>query len=239
MALFNSAKAQAAADNLVVINLKKGKSEDQCKCIDFFYLPDEPAKKGCLGGKSSAWTIDDYCAHVDRIVNGLNLKARAIAKIGLDESQISEIAPICLTTFLRGENIRRKYNADYTKFVSNQFSVTWIFFSATQLYTHTYIFDTMSDNSWEYTRDFFYSDITCIRTEHEVEEVIHENVSTKGCGCTKKAEAKYTHHNIHWDTLQITVPNDSYSFCCRTHDVEGIEQSIQAAKAMIREKKQA
>ena len=93
-------------------------------------------------------------------------------------------------------------------------------------------------DSSESTRDFFYTDVTCIRTEHEVEEAIYE--VTGGCGCLKffkKKEATYVHHNRHWDTLQITVPNDSYSFCCRTTDT--LEQSIQAAKAMIREKKQA
>jgi hypothetical protein len=51
----------------------------------------------------------------------------------------------------------------------------------------------------------------------------------------KTDDPKYVHNNRHWDTLQITVPNDHYSFCCRTTDT--LEQSIQAAKAMIREKK--
>ena len=111
--------------------------------------------------------------------------------------------------------------------------ILWIFFSATQIYTHTYILDTTSDNVIERTRDFFYTDITCIRTEHEVEECIYER--KEGCGCFGKQESKFYHRNKEYDTLAITVPNDSYSFCCLTNDT--IEQSIQAAKAMIREKK--
>ena len=215
--------------------LKRGKSDDQCKCIDFFFAPEVKKKKGCL--KPSGWTIDDYCTHVQRVVDSLNLKQRAIEKIGLDESQISEIPPIYLSSFVRGSDVYVKTNEDYSKYVTSKYSVTWIFFSATQLYTYTYVLDTTSDNATELTRDFFYGDITCIRTEHEVEEAIYA-VKPKGCGCLamlKKKEEKYIHNNRHWDTLQITVPSDSYSFCCRT--TATLEQSIQAAKAMIREKK--
>ena len=241
MSLFNFKNTNNVAANvLIAANLKKAKSPDQCKCIDFFLNVEDANKKGCgCFKKNTDWTIEDYIAYVDKIVTDLDLKQRAIQKIGLDESQISEIPPIVLSSFVRsGEGIYWKTNENWTKYVTNKFSVTWIFFSATQIYTHTYVFDTMTDNTEETTRDFFYSDITCIRTEHEVEEVVYEIKSIKGCGCLKKnPESSYARYHRHWDTLQITVPNDSYSFCCRT--TETLEQSIQAAKAMIREKKQA
>ena len=234
MACLNFGKKASGNNPMLATLLKRGKSADQCKCIDFFVMPEQ-AKKGCKCMKPGGWTIDDYCAHVQGIVDRLNLKARAIEKIGLDESQISEIPPIHLASFKRSDTLYTKVSKDQTKFVTNIYQITWIFFSATQIYTYTYTLDTTSDDSTEFTRDFFYTDVTCIRTEHEVEEAIYE--STQGCGCLKKKEAKYEHRNRHWDTLQITVANDSYSFTCRTTDT--IEQSIQAAKAMIREKKQA
>jgi hypothetical protein len=236
-------KSQEAAFQAMLRNLKKGKSADQCKCIDYFLTPDDEEgakkkKKGCFAKLSKKWDIDDYCKHVQYVIDSLGLKERAIAKIGLDESQISEIPPVALASFqFKGEGLffkseETEIQGEY-KHVSNKYSVTWIFFSATQIYTYTYILDTLSDNSLEMTRDFFYTDITCIRTEHEVEEAIYSK--TKGCGCLGKGKETYYHNNKHWDTLQITVPNDSYSFTCRTTDT--IEQSIQAAKAMIREKK--
>ena len=239
MGLLNFANKTKNSNPLLATALKRGKAADQCKCIDFFFAPDVKKKKGCL--KPKDWTIDDYCAHVQNKIDALNLKQRALDKIGLDESQISEIPPIYLSSFIRGSDLYIKTNEDYSKYVTNKYSVTWIFFSATQLYTYTYIFDSTSDNAVERTRDFFYSDITCIRTEHEVEEVIYE-VKSKGClafikSLFSKKEAKFVHNNRHWDTLQITVPSDEYSFCCRTGKT--LEQSIQAAKAMIREKKQA
>lgn len=234
MGLLSALLKNRKANPVLAAALKKGKSADQCKCIDFFLAPDVKKKKGCL--KPKEWTIDNYCAHVQSVVDKLNLKQRAIEKIGLDESQISEIKPIYLSSFVRGSEYG-KLSDDYTKYVTNKYSVTWIFFSATQIYTYTYILDTTSDNCVEHTRDFFYGDITCIRTEHEVEEVINE-VTKLGClSFFKKKESKFVHNNRHWDTLQITVPNDAYSFCCRTTDT--LEGSIQAAKAMIREKKQA
>lgn len=241
--LFNKG---AKNNKLVLSLLKRGKTPEQCKCIDYLYAPVEETSKGCGSKKkkkkgcfgSNAWDMQDYINHVDMVVNRLNLRERAIAKIGLDESQISEIPPVVLHSFLyRGDDVVVKSEetdiAGIWRNVSNKYSVTWIFFSATQIYTHTYLLDTTSDNSVEFTKDFFYKDITCIRTEHEVEECIIER--KEGCGCFKKKESKFYHRNKEYDTLAITVPNDSYSFCCLTN--ETIEQSIQAAKAMIREKK--
>jgi len=236
---------------LMLDMLKRGKRPDQCKSIDYLYSPDEEAKKGCLGGKKKpnkkkggcmsknvAWDMDDYIAHVQKIVNELGLKQRAIEKIGLDETQISEIPPVTLNSFLyRGDDVVIKSEETNVqgiwRNVSNKYSVTWIFFSATQIYTYTYQFDTTSDNVVESTRDFFYTDVTCIRTEHEIVEKIIER--KQGCGCFKKQESKFFHNNQEYDTLSITVPGDSYTFWCKT--TETSEQSIQAAKAMIREKK--
>lgn len=216
--------------------LKRGKSSDQCKCIDYLYTPVE--SKGCLGKKKGCFgsgdmTIEEYIAHIQTTINNLHLKARAIEKIGLDESQISEIPPVLLNSFVyRGDDVVTKTettNEGLWKTVSNKYSVTWIFFSDTQIYTYTYIFDTISDNSVELTRDVFYKDVTCIRTEHEVVE----HIRSKRKGCLGKET--FYHQNNEYDTLSISVPGDSYSFWCKT--TETIEQSIQAAKAMIREKK--
>lgn len=254
MNLFAKVKKPQVNTQLLLDLMKRGKSPDQCKSIDYLYTPDEELakKKGCLGGgkkkkkkggcmgKNAAWDMDDYIAHVQNTVNSLDLKNKAIAKIGLDESQISEIPPVSLNTFLfRGDNIVSKSEETAIqgiwRSVSNIYSVTWIFFSATQIYTYTYQLDTTSDNVVESTKDFFYSDITCIKTEHEIVEKIIEKKD--GCGCFKKKESKFLHNNQHYDTLSITVPGENYTFWCKTTDT--IEQSIQAAKAMIREKKNA
>ena len=237
--LFNFKKSNTAVPNVLLAStLKKAKSPEQCKCIDFFLdVAATKGKKGCgCLKKNSEWTVDDYIAYVDDFVAGLDLRQRAITKIGLAESQISEITPIVLSSFVRrGDNIYWKTNENGTKYVTNKFSVTWIFFSPTQIYTHTYIFDTMSDNTEESTSEFFYSDITCIRTCQEVEEVVYTTNLAAGCGCLKETESSDARYHRKWYNLQITVPNDSYSFACRATDT--LEESVQAAKAMIRQKK--
>ena len=223
--------------------LKYGKTDDQCECIDFLVRPNQLYATGCklLSKFKSDMDMNEYVAYVQKTMDSLNLKQRALEKIGLDESQISEIPPVVLSGFsLKGNNVwvqseEGKIKGTYRN-VSNIYSVTYIFFSTTQIYTYEYVFDSISYNVNEFTRDFFYSDVTCIRTNHEVEEVIIEK--KKGCGCLsmlKGKKKKFFTANRDWDSFQITVPGDSYSFACATTDT--LEQSIQAAKALIREKK--
>ena len=249
MGFFN--KKPAVVDPIAL--LKRGKSAEQCKAIDYFYVGDQATasatSKGCLKkvtvNITKKWDMSDYLAYIQNKINSLNLKERAIAKIGLDESQISEIAPVAIHAFQRYDTpfkdskseLRYRYEFDAEKEtwsrVTNIYNVTWIFFSATQIYTYTYTFDALSNNAIETTRDFFYSDITCIRTEHEVDEKIDPK---KVEGCFKKSE-EWVHHDIHWDTLKIVVPGYEYSFTCTTTPT--LDQSIMAVKAMIREKKDA
>ena len=238
--------ATARATALLPELLKKGKTEQQCACIDFLF-EKAVGNAGCLGKKKkggcfgkASMTMDEYCQHVQNTVDNLFLKKRALAKIGLEEALISAIPPIALHTFLyTGSDVYCRSDATEIggiyRNVSNKYSVTWIFFSSTQIYTYTYIFDTISDNVLEYTKEFFYSDITCIKIEHQVEELIIEK--TKGCGCLSKKKQDYEHHNKHWDTFQITVPGESYSFTCRSN--EAIENSIRAANAIIRANKRS
>ena len=148
MGLFN----KAAKDATVVILdvLKRGKTPEQCRCIDYLYSIDEEKVKGCLGkkkknkkggcfSKNTDMDMDEYLAHVTSMVNALNLKQRAIEKIGLDESQISEIPPVNFHGFIwRGDGVKVKseLDGDYYRSVSSKYFVTWIFFSATQIYTY-------------------------------------------------------------------------------------------------------
>ena len=115
--------------------------------------------------------------------------------------------------------------------VTSQYALTWIFFSKTQIYTYKYIFDTTSDTTWEFTNDFFYTDITCLSTCRNLREKI-DAVPSKGCF---KSGESYVKNNYVVDTFEIIVPGTSYKFSMR--DAESYEASIQAAKAMLREKK--
>ncbi len=203
--------------------LKKGKSAEQKRCIDFFMTD----KDGCLGKRSSAYTIAEYQKLVLDKCAQMRFKDRALAKIGLDESQVMEITPIFLSSFVFDDDTYVKVEAETA--VSSQYSVSWIFFSDSQLFTYQYIFDTTSDNTWEFTRDYFYTDITCFTTRKMIKEKIDKSIS----GCIKKETIAKNNYVV--DELELVVPGAKFNFSMRNSPT--IEQSIQAAKAMIREKK--
>ncbi len=219
-----SAAAQAAALAAQKAALKKGKTEEQKQCIDFLYNLGE---KGCMK-KSSSMTMQAYLDLVQQKCASTDFSAKALEKIGVDYSQVQEIAPIVLSSFIYDDDCLIR--VDNNVAVSSQYSITWIFFSATQMYTYRYIFDMTSDNTWEFTKDFFYTDITCFSTERAIKEKID---ITAAKGCLSSESIVKNHYVI--DRLEIIVPGANYSFSLRNSDT--VEQSIQAAKAMIREKK--
>jgi len=221
-----NAATQAAALAAARMQLKKGKSKEQQDAIDFL-LKADIGGCGCLGGKATM-TMQAYIEMVQRMCQSLDLQNRALAKIGLDPSQVQEIPPIVLSSFIYDDDCYIRVDNNIA--VSSQYSITWIFFSATQMYTYQYIFDTTSDNTWEYTKDFFYTDITCFSTIRAIKEKID---ITPGKGCLSREKIEKNHYVI--DTLEVIVPGTKYTFSLRNS--ETIEQSIQAAKAMLREKK--
>lgn len=224
-----SAAAQKAAEQLRIEGMKKGKTPEQKRVIDFFFDVGESKGCGCLSKSSSNLTIEEYIKLVQDKCNTLDLRNKAIAKIGLDESEIQEIPPITVSSFLYDDDVLIKVDNQIA--VSSQYVITWIFFSATQIYTYKYIFDTTSDNTWEFTKDFFYSDVTCLTTTRALKEKIDINI-TKGCLTSGE---NYVKNNYVVETFEIIVPGTSYSFSMRNS--ETFEQSLQAAKAMLREKK--
>ena len=224
--LVGSVAAEIAAKTAQRESMKKGKSKEQKKCIDFLF--DLPTKGcGCLSKPTIS--MQQYMDIVNIKLQSINFRERALQKIGLDPSQVQEIPPVVFNSFIYDDSCLIRVDDNVA--VSSQYSVSWIFFSATQMYTYQYIFDTTSDNTWEITKDFFYSDITCFITERDLREKIE--ISN---GCVLSGEnIEKTHYVV--DMLKIIVPGTTYEFSLRNSDT--IEQSIQAAKAMLREKKYA
>lgn len=215
-----------AAKKAALTLMKKGKSKEQKKIIDFFYKEDE-----CCGLiKGSPIKFDEYINMVQARCDSFNHKQRAMEMIGLDQSQIEEIPPIVFSSFKYfGEGVEVK--VDDGDVVTTHYSVTWIFFSATQMYTYKLTFSMISDDVTEETNDFFYTDITNFSTAHKLVEKIDFG---KGCGCNPLGgDAQKNNYTV--DELEIIVPGASYAFSLRNNG--GVERSIQAAKAMIREKK--
>lgn len=227
--LIAGAAMSAAQQKQALANAKKGKTKEQKDIIDFFASEYGGAGCGCLNKSSRSMSMDEYQKRVGERCNQLNLKAKAMMKIGLDESEISEIAPICLNSYKFDDDAYVKVENNVA--VSSKYCVSWIFFSATQMYTYSFTFDMTSDNTWEETNDFFYQDITCFTTRNKVVERI---ITETGKGCFGKGESTYKSNYV-VDTLEITVPGRSHTISMRDASVQA--QSIQAAKSMLRERK--
>ena len=225
--LFVPAASKKAQEKAQLITLKKGKTPEQQRCIDFFFHDD---KSGCLSSNTTTYTLGEYQTLVARKCAELNLRQKAINKIGLDESQIQEIEPIVLTSFRFDDDSYIKVKDKAV--VSSKYSVSWIFFSREQLFTYTFILDMTSDNTWEYTNDYFYTDITSISTSRLVKEKIDITI---GSGCLNGNKDNVTKSNYVIDSLEITAAGVKDSFTMRNSTT--MEESVQAVKAMIREKK--
>lgn len=209
--------------------LKRGKTKEQKAVLDFF-LADLGC--GCLNGgcfRHRIISMDEYGQMVSKRLAQLDLKTRAMEKIGLDESEIQEIPPIVVSGYCFTDDhsfIRIEDNLA----VASRFAVSWLFFSQLQIYIYTYKFDMASDNTWENTKDFFYQDISSF----EVEQRVVEHIDRYFGGCIRrKIETEKNNYLV--DTIHITVPNNS--FTCAMKNNGNLQQRLQAAKTMLREKK--
>lgn len=226
---------EAVAAKALFKAMKIGKTKEQKKVIDFF-SDFYGVPSGCLK-KLTKMKIDEYERMVMERCNALNIKQRALDRIGLDESQISEINPITLHSYVYStkkgleEGILLKIVDNAA--VTSKYEVTWLFFSQEQIYAYSLIFDMISDEIFEDVQEFFYTDITCFETSNHLVENIR--VDLKGCLKTKGCLNATIKDNYMVDSFKITVPGKNYSVAMRNSGNQF--SSIQAAKAMLREKK--
>ncbi len=201
--------------------LLKGKTAEQKQAIKYFL------DTGCLAALFGM-KDDGYEELVKTKLNSLNLKQKALGKIGLDEDQVNEINPI----FLHGYNydkkgVLSKVGSD-GRSRSSVYDTTWLLFSDTHVYMYAHTFDMCSGSKWEKTEEYFYKDITNFSTATDSIEV------TKFTGCKKETVKKIM---VEFSRFALVVPGDK--FFCSTSGVPDAEQSVSAMKQKLREKKQA
>jgi len=200
----------------------KGRNEKQQEVIKYFF-----GVRGLFGFMKKRISDQEYDVIVNNTIQSLNLKQKAMDKIGLDESEISEIDPVYFQGWVFGKNKSvnfAKYGKD-GKPRSSAYQITWLFFSDTQvyIYNHTIHFD--KDDQNVTTEEYFYKDITNFSTVTDtVEQEIWNNI-------LKKFEVK----NINSSKFSITVPGDK--LYCSVEQGEYAERAVQAMKAKLREKK--
>lgn len=205
--------AEAAAQKA---QLKRGKSADQKLAID--YLIPKTGIIGMLTNKKD----EDFDAVLKTLVDGFGSYKRALDKIGLDEDELKEIPPVTLVGYEHEGSQLARIGQD-GNYRSNLYSITHIFFSATQVYMYQVILDTISNTKKERTEEYFYKDITNFSTSTDSME------ATRYKGCTMKpVKVPYEIQRF-----SLIVPGDKFQ--CGTYG--DIEQSVKAMKNKLREKK--
>lgn len=140
-------------------NYCRGKSAEQVKVIEYFCK-----QEGCL---SKNMSDDEYSQMVIKKRDSLNLRQKALNKIGLDEDEVSEIPPAVFEGYVfKNAFAKKRANGNW---VSSAYQVAWLFFSSTQIYVYRYTFNMDEDKKTESTDEFFYKDVTSFSTSSETE----------------------------------------------------------------------
>ena len=197
----------------------KGRSSDQQQVIHYFL--DE---RGCL---AKGIPDSEFDANKERQINALNLKQKALNKLGVDEDQVKEVDPICLIGPVYDKGWRRRGSDNINRY--SVYQVTHIFCSAEQVYVYQYTINLDSDEKKERAEEYFYKDITNFTTIDDTEELEFEVVK----GCMENSDTERI--KVNTNSFKIVVPGEA--FLCSMVPNDETEGKIQALKAKLREKK--
>ena len=204
-------------DSEWVKNRIKGRTDEQVAVIRYFC--NDPK---CLSKKPISDA--EYDEMVLAVLRSNDYKKKALDKIGLDEDQVKEIDPVHFEGFQYDKQSLAKQGDD-GKYRSSKYQVSWLFFSATQVYLYQNTFNMDEDGKKESTEVYFYKDITNFSTSSDTVETPFYDKET----------GKDILKNVDSNRFAITVPGDK--FYCSLEQNEYTENAIRGMKSMLREKK--
>jgi len=215
------AAVDAAAKKAEMNHRLKGRTPEQQAIIKYFY-----GAKGCF---SKGMSDEEYESKVMEKAKSMDFKQKGLDKIGLDESQVSEVAPIHFEDYLFDDKKAYARRGKDNVWRSSAYQVTWIFFSSTQVYVYKYTFNMDEDGKKEDTQEYFYKDITNFST---ASETVEKEVPGK-TSCTGKTE--YVRTSVETNRFMVSAMGDK--FYCAVKQNDYTEKAIQGMKAKLREKK--
>lgn len=169
-----------------------------------------------LRKKTKQPPISDERYDINVRSNLTTLREQAINALGIDESEVQEIEPIEFDgySYTGANNIKQGKDGRYR---SNKYQSVIIFFSENEAHVYKYTFDTTIDKHSEETEVYFYSDIVSVSTSTDI-------IETMG----KKIESDY---------FKLTTAGGN-ALTVSVFEQNGVQQSINAMRALLREKKQ-
>ncbi|MBR6435957.1 MAG: hypothetical protein IKS45_05575 [Thermoguttaceae bacterium] len=196
----------------------QGKNEEQRQILAYFF--NKPKVAGGCFESTQYMSDEEFMDIVERKKQSLNLRQKAIDKIGLDEDQLSEMPPICFGGFtFKDASCSKKLKHNVR--VSTCYQVSWLFFSSEQFYLYQYTFYLDEDKKKENTEEYFYSDVTFLATRTESETGKDRDGKT---------------FEVEMNSLLVGVPGAN--FCISLEDPEkNFEDAIKRMRFKLREKK--
>ena len=220
----NQAVADAAAKQQEMNMLLKGKNPEQQSAIKFFYGADG----GCL---SKGITAEQYQEKVRVRLQGLNTKQMALKKLGIDEEEVQEIAPVTFEGYVFNDKVDNLVKrATASTWVSSEYQITWLFFGEKELFIYQYSFSMTSDSKRENTMQYFYQDVTNFAAASETYQKI---VSEPKGGCQGGSE--YMQVSTDADEFKIVVPGDTLR--CSMTPTDSTDAAIRGMRNKLREMK--
>ncbi|MCD7775710.1 MAG: hypothetical protein LUH40_09030 [Clostridiales bacterium] len=213
--------AYEAAKDAERKRMLKGRTSEQKKVINYLF-----GHRGCL---TPSLTDEQYDKMVSDRISSMDFKTKALAKIGIDETEVQEIDPVHFEAMHfsdRKDNLTIRGKDGKTR--SSEYMVTWLFFGDSQLFIYQYTLNMCSGSFKEKTVDYFYKDITNLTMVSEASEQYIPKQSCTG---------KVSYQTVMVDTtkFRVIVPGDD--FACAALNGDYLDRAVQGMKAKLREKK--
>lgn len=150
-----------------------------------------------------------------------NMKTRALRKLGVDEDEVNEIAPIVFDGYNYDRSLI-KCGKD-GKYRSSKYQAVMFFFSSNEVYCYTYDFSIVESSQKEATDVYFYKDIVSVSTQ------------TEG---TEYSVGKGKVDPFDYESFKLTTAGGT-SISCSVRNYDDAQRSINGMRALIKEKKMA
>ena len=174
-----------------------------------------------ISSGGSGISDSEYDSSVSGYAGSLS-KTKALRKLGVDESEVNEIAPIIMGGYdFKGADMFKEGKDKLWR--SNVYKVIMLFFSRNELYCYEARFKTTEDKILgESTDVYFYQDIVSASTAS-----VSEKVNISGNEVTINSEA-----------FKLTTKGGT-SITVNILNAYQAQESVNAMRALLREKKQA
>jgi len=219
----NQAAADAAAKQQEMQMLLRGKNSEQQAIIKFFY----GASGGCM---SSGMTVEEYRQKVRARLNGMDTKSMALRKLGIDEEEVQEIAPVTFEGYVFNDKVDNLVaRASTNTWVSSEYMITWLFFGEREVFIYQYSFSMASDSKKENTMQYFYQDVTNFTASSET----YQKLVAESSGCM--GGTQYMQASANADEFKIVVPGDTLR--CSMTPTDSTDAAIRGMRNKLREMK--